>query len=448
MIVTKRCISRRMMLRGVGASLALPFLDAMVPAFAAVRQTAAKRRPRMGAFYVPNGIIMGSWTPAETGPLQLPPTLEALRPIQDKVLVLSGLTNHVAYGRPGEGVGDHARASGTFLTGSHIKKTEGADTLAATSVDQLVAKRYENETPLASLELSLDSKELVGACDPGYSCAYSQTISWRTPTTPLPMENDPRVVFERLFGSSGSTDPAVRLERMRTERSLLDSVGEEVIRLQGALGTADRAKIVEYLDAVRDVERRIVLAEKQSGDLPLPVLEQPAGVPESFDEHAKLMFDLAALAFQTDMSRVITFMFAREFSSRSYPEIGVPEGHHALSHNIVDPEAVQNQVKINGYHIGLFGYFAQQLASMQDGDGSVLDQSILVYGSGISNGNTHAHDDLPIVAVGGLFKGGRHLRFAKDTPLSNLHATVVDKMNVPAERVGESTGLLEGLSDV
>ena len=448
MIVTKRCISRRTVLRGVGASLALPLLDAMVPALAAVRQTAAKRWPRMGAFYVPNGIIMGSWTLANVGPLQLPPILEALQPFRDRILVLSGLTNQVAYGRPGEGVGDHARASGTFLTGSHIKKTEGADTQAATSVDQLVARQYENENPLASLELSLDSKELVGACDPGYSCAYSQTISWRTPTTPLPMENDPRVVFERLFGGSGSTDPAVRLERIRTERSLLDSVGEEVIRLQRALGSTDQAKVSEYLDAVRDVERRIQLAERQNGDLPLPVMEQPAGVPESFDEHAKLMFDLAALAFQTDMTRVFTFMFAREFSSRSYPEIGVPEGHHALSHNIVDPEAVQNQIKINGYHITLFRYFAQKLASMPDGDGSVLDQSVLVYGSGISNGNTHAHDDLPILAVGGLFKGGRHLRFAKDTPLSNLHATVLDKMNVPAERVGDSTGLLKGLSGV
>ena len=448
MIVTKKSMSRRTTLRGIGAALALPFLDAMAPALTAIQGTAATRKPRFGAFYVPNGIIMNDWTPTDVGPLTLSPILQPLAPFQDRLLVLSHLTNQVAYGRKGEGIGDHARASGTFLTGLHIKKTEGADILAATSVDQLAAAHFAGETPLASLELGLDSKELVGACDPGYSCAYSQTIAWRTPTTPLPMEDNPRVAFERLFGDAGSTDPEVRRERIRTERSLLDSVGDEVTRVQRALGAGDRAKIDEYLEAVRDVERRLQIAERRSGESPLPVVDQPAGIPQDYGEHAKLMFDLAALAFQTDMTRVFTFMFAREFSSRSYPAIGVPEGHHALSHNIVDPVAVAHQVKINSFHVALFAHFVEKLALMPDGDGSVLDQSVLIYGSGISNGNSHAHDNLPIIAVGGLFKGGRHVQSVTDTPLTNLYATVLDKLGVPVDQVGDSTGRLAGLSDV
>ncbi len=448
MIVTRKRINRRAVLRGVGTALALPLLDAMVPALTATRLTAARPRPRLAAFYVPNGIIMNQWLPQETGALRLTPILEPLRPMERHVLVLSGLTNHAAYGRTGEGIGDHARASGTFLTGLHIKKTEGADIQAATSVDQYVARQHGANTALASLELSLDSKELVGACYPGYSCAYTQTIAWRSATTPLPMENDPRVVFERLFGGAGSTDPAIRLERLKTERSVLDSVGEEVARLRQGLGESDQAKLAEYLDAVRDVERRLQLAERKNGQQPLPVIEQPAGVPATTGEHATLMFDLAALAFQTDLTRVFTFMFAREFSSRSYPEIGVPEGHHALSHNIVDPEAVERQIRINTHHVALFSHFVRKLASLPDGDGSILDQSVLLYGSGISNGNTHAHDDLPILAVGGLFRGGRHLRFPKDTPFANLHATLLNRLDVPVDRVGDSTGLLQGLLDV
>ncbi len=445
MIITKTRISRRTTLRAAGAALTLPFLDAMVPALTASSQTAAAPKLRFGAFYTPNGIIMSEWIPREVGalPATMPRALESLAPFRDRMLVVSHLTNHAAYGLPGEGVGDHARAASTFLSGAHVKKTEGADIHGAMTVDQVVAKHLESETPLASLEMSLDSKELVGACDPGYACCYSQTISWSTPTTPLPMENDPRVVFERLFGAADTTDPAVRLERMRTERSLLDSVSREVSALQRSLGTPDRTKVTEYLEAVRDVERRIQRAEAQSGKTALPVVEQPAGVPETAGEYAKLMFDLAALAFQTDTTRVFTFMFAREFSSRSYPEIGVPEGHHALSHNIVDPQAVEKQIRINAYHVSLFAHFVERLASMREGAGSVLDQSVFVYGSGISNGNSHAHDNLPIVLVGGAVKGGRHVQAPKDTRLANLHATLVAKLNVPVDAVGESNGTVE-----
>ena len=444
--VTQRAISRRTVLRGMGATLALPWLDAMVPAFASV-----KPNLRFGAVYVPNGVIMGSWTPAAAGKaFEFTPILAPLKPFRDRVLVLSGISNPAARARDGEGAGDHSRASAAFLTGGHPKKTDGPDVRAGISVDQLLAGEFEKHTQLASLELAVDPREYVGGCDPGYACLYSHTVSWHSETSPLPTENEPRAVFERLFGDVGSTEPAVRLARQKKNRSLLDSVIEETGRLERDLGVTDRVRLDEYFEAVRDVERRIQKAEEQS-NLELPLRERPmGGVPSTFQEHVKMLYDLQALAFQSDLTRVFTIMMGREGTRRAYPEIGIPDAHHPLTHSI-DREPVMKVTKINTYHMEMFAYFLEKLRSSPDGDGSLLDHTLLVYGSGIDDGNAHTHEDLPIVMVGscgGVIRGGRHLRYTDSPPLANLWVTVLDKMGVPAERVGESTGQLEWLSDV
>ncbi len=451
MMITKKYLPRRTVLRGLGASLALPLLDGMVPAFAAIRNTAAKPVRRFGAIYVPNGVEMRAWTPAgEGGALKLTPVLQPLAPVRQQVNVLTGLADKVAIPREGEGVGDHARAASTWLTGVHVKKTEGPDIRAGVSIDQIAARELGKETQLASLELAVDSVEVLGACDQGYSCAYANTIVWRTPTTPLPMENNPRAVFERLFGATDSTDVGARLARLRQDRSILDFVTDEAHGLKRALGAGDQLKLTQYLDAVRDVERRIQRAEEQS-DREMPVVESPAGIPGTFQEHSRLMFDLLTLAFQTDLTRVSTFMFGKEVSGRSFPEIDVPGGHHGYSHHQNDPENLAMLAKINTHHIRQFAYFLEKLQSTPDGDGSLLDHSLFIYGSGISDGNLHFHLDLPMLLVGGgagHVKGGRHLHDTNDTPLSNLHMTVLDKLGLPAETFGDSTGTLGYLSDV
>ena len=451
MMITKKYLPRRTVLRGLSASLALPLLDGMVPAFAATRNTAANPVRRFGAIYVPNGVEMRAWTPAGAGTaLELSPVLQPLAPVAGQVNVLTGLADNVAIPRDGEGVGDHARAAATWLTGVHVKKTEGADIRAGTSLDQIVAQEFGKETQLASLELAIDSVEVLGACDQGYSCAYVNTIAWRTPTTPLPMENNPRAVFERRFGAADSTDLQSRLARSRQDRSSLDFVTDEANGLNRALGAGDQLKLAQYLDAVRDVERRIQKAEEQS-DRDIPVVEQPVGIPGTFEEHCRLMFDLLTLAYQTDLTRVSTFMFGKEVSGRSFPEIGVPGGHHGYSHHQNDPENLAMLAKVNTHHIAQFAYFLEKLQSIPDGDGSLLDHSLFLYGSGISDGNLHFHLDLPTVLAGGgggHVNGGRHLRYASETPLSNLHMSVLDKLGLPVETFGDSTGTLRYLSDV
>ncbi|MCH8268981.1 MAG: DUF1552 domain-containing protein [Acidobacteria bacterium] len=449
MMIFRKAIPRRTFLRGLGTTLALPLLDGMVPAMAAQRDTAAKPVVRLSVVYIANGVIMDKWTPAIEGAgFELTPILEPLAPFRDRILVLSGLAHNSGRALQGENTGDHARAGATYLTGVHPRKTEGADTRAGISVDQIAARELGKHTQLASLELALDSSELLGQCEAGYTCAYMNTLCWRTPTTPIPMENRPRAVFERLFGDNDSTDPAVRLRQIRTDRSILDSVTQKVARLLTGLGPTDRAKLTEYLDAVRDVERHIQMAEEQSSR-ELPTLERPPGVPSTFIEHARLMIDLQVLAFQTDMTRVITFMTGREFGGRTYREIGIPDGHHSLTHHQYKQEKIDKVIRINIYHAKLLAYYLEKLQSTPDGDGSLLDHMVILYGSSLSDGNLHWHDNLPILLAGGgagRIQGGRHLRYPQDTPMPNLLLTILDMLGVPVESLGDSTGKLDLLS--
>ena len=452
MMITKKCLSRRTVLRGLGATIGLPLLDGMVPAFAAVRTTAARPVKRLGAVYVPNGMSMARWLPATEGSLELTPILTPLAPVRDRVLVLSGMDNKEAQQRLNEGDGDHSRCQAAFLTGAHARKASGTNTTlhVGVSMDQLAAQELREDTQLASLELSLEANELVGQCEDGYGCAYSATLAWRDANTPLPMETDPRAVFEHLFGAVGSTGREARLRALRLDRSILDSVSEELTDLQRLLGLGDRSKLAGYLESVRDIERRIQIAETQS-DRELPDVAQPAGIPANFEEYATLMFDLMLVAYQADLTRVCTFLVGREKSVRTYPEIGVPDGHHPVSHHLQRPEQLVQLSKINTFHMEIFGRFLEKLRSTADGDGSLLDHSMIIYGAGMSNSNVHDSTDLPIVLAGGgggLIKGGRHVRLPADTPLANLHLTVLDKMGISAEQLGNSTGEVSVLSEV
>ena len=452
MIITKQSLPRRTFLRGAGATLALPLLDGMVPAFAAVRRSAAKPVPRLFTGYVPNGVIMDRWTPPAEGALtDLPDTLQPLAPFRDKLLVVSGLADAPAFPLPGEGTGDHVRAAATFLTGVHPKKTDGPDIRGGTSMDQMAARVLGRETVLASLELAIDPNELIGACEAGWSCAYANTLSWRNPTTPLPMENQPRAVFERLFGDADDTTPEARRARLREDRSILDSLVREVADFQRVLGPGDRIKVTQYLDAIRDIERRIRLAEAQS-ERELPELARPSGgIPDTFEEHARVMLDLQVLAFQADLTRVVTFMMSREVSPRTYPELGIPDPHHGLSHHQNRPEQMAKLAKLNRHHVEQLAYFMEKLAATPDGDGTLLDQVLIQYGCGISDGNQHLHVNLPVLVAGGAagaVRGGRHLRVAEETPLTNLQLAVLEKLGVPTEKLGDSTGVVKHLSGV
>jgi len=424
----------------------------MVPALSLARSTAASPAMRLGFVYVPNGIIMDRWTPTGEGTgFQFAPTMQALEPFRERLVVLSGLAQ--ANGRAlGDGPGDHARAGATWLTGVHPKKTEGADIHAGVSVDQIAARELGKTTQLGSLEIGLESPTLAGDCDSGYSCAYTNTISWRSPTTPNPMEVSPRAVFERLFGDGDSTDPAARLASLEEQRSILDYVAGDVDRLKGGLGASDCDKLTEYLDAIRDIERRIQKAEEQNATVTIPVVQRPTSIPEEFSEHARLMMDLMVIAYQTDMTRVVSCMMAREGSNRSYRSIGVPDGHHSVTHHDNDPAKIEKVVKINHLHAQTFAYLLQKLQSTPDGDGTLLDHSMMLYGSSISDGNAHTHDNLPLVLAGGAcgqIKGGRHLRFSKETPMNNLLLTMLMKAGLhPAAKIGDSSGCLEHLSDV
>ena len=364
--------------------------------------------------------------------------------------MLSGLVHRTAYPLPGEGAGDHARAAACYLTGVHPKKTEGADIRAGVSMDQIAARHVGSETQLASLELGCDPSYFLGACDAGYSCAYGNTLSWRTETTPLPVEINPRAVFERMFGDAEDTSAEARRRRIAEDRSILDALFADVRRLQGSLGAGDREKVTQYVDAVRDVERRIQRAERQTGR-ELPHFDKPAGIPDRYDDHVRMMFDLQVLAFQTDLTRVATFIMSREVSSRTYPELGIPDPHHPISHHQDDATKIEKLARINTFHVGLFAQFLDRLRATEDGDGSLLDQALVSYGCGISDSNQHLHDNLPILVAGGgggRLSGGRHLRFAPDTPMTNLLLTLLDKMDVPMDNLGDSTGRMRGLSEL
>ena len=447
MFIRKMQLPRRTVLRGLGATLALPLLDSMVPALTALSKTAAAPIRRLGVFYVPNGMSMPYWSPPRVGPLTaLPPTLQSLAGLEERVLLCGALDDEAA--NLVTGGGDHARSAGTFLTCVPFKLTTGADVYASVSMDQIAAQELAQETQLASIELGIESNAMLGSCDAGASCAYTNTVAWRTPTTPLPVENDPRAVFERLFGTSGSTDPAARLARMRKDRSVLDAVNEELGDLEREIGPGDRLKLDEYLSAVRDAERRIEMAERQN-TRELPVFDQPIGTPSDYAEHAKLMMDLLALAYQTDLTRVSTFMLAREVSARAYPEIGVSDSHHPLSHHQDKPANLERLHKINEYHFRQFAHLVRKLAATPEGDGTMLDSTLLLYGTGISDSNTHFHDDLPVALIAGKdtgVTGGRYVRYPRGTPIANLYITILDKMGFPLEKFGDSTGMLKDLS--
>lgn len=449
MIITKKAIPRRTVLRGMGAALALPLLDGMVPALTALQKTAARPIRRLGIIYSPNGMVMPSWTPTKVGAdFELSPILQPLAPYRDRLLVISGLANRQADSQ-GDGSGDHARGGGGYLTGIHVTKSEGV-LGGGISMDQIAARSLQNETQLSSLELSLDANDVVGSCDLGYSCAYTNTISWRTPTMPLIAENDPRAVFERLFGASDSTDPKVRMARLRQNRSVLDVVTERISVLRGQLGESDKTKLTDYLDAVRDVERRIQLAEEQS-TRSLPTVDRPGGVPDMFEDHAKMMYDLQVLAYQCDLTRVITFMIGRELSPRTYPQLGVPDPWHGLSHHANDAEKLAKLALVQTHNVNLFGYYLEKLQATADGDGTLLDHTMLLYGAGLSNSDRHYHHDLPVLLAGGgagAIKGGRHLQYAADTPLANLHVTLLDNMGVRTDGLGNSSGKCPELSEL
>jgi Protein of unknown function (DUF1552) len=446
MMIFKKSIPRRTFIRTAGATLALPFLDAMVPALAARSQTASRPPLRLGVVYVPNGMIMHAWTPlAEGTAYEATPILQPLQPFRNKFLVLSGLAANAARALDGEGSGDHARASAAFMSGVHPRKTEGSDLRAGISFDQLAARELGRHTQLASLEVALDANEIVGTCDVGYSCAYSNTLSWRSTTAPVPMENKPRAVFERLFGDSESTDPEERSSRMRKDRSILDFVIEDAARLASGLGPGDRAKLDEYLDSIRDVERRIQVAESQSQQ-ELPKLDRPGGIPPTFTDHCKLMMDLQVLAYQCDLTRITAFMMGREQNTRVYTELGFSDAYHPLSHHQNDSAKIAKVTQIDILHAKMLAYYLDRLQSTSDGDGSLLDHVMIVYGSAMSDGNLHIHNDLPVLLIGGgsgKVQTGRHVRYPVDTPVTNLFIALLEKLDVHVEELGDSTGRLE-----
>ena len=442
MIITKKHLSRRTILRGMGAALALPLLDGMVPAFAAPAPVR-----RFGAIYVGMGMNMHLWSQDAPGALEINPILAPLTPFRDRLTVVSGLDNIQALSNAD--AGQHPRAQSSWLTGCRAKKTDGPDIHLGVSLDQIIAREFAQETQLGSLELALEPTEIVGNCSYGFSCAYNNTISWRTPTTPQPMENNPRNVFERLFGATDSTDPVVRRRQLRTQASILDSVTQQVSGLGTGLGPRDQQKLSDYLDAVRDVERRTQKAEEQF-DMKLPLVEQPVGIPDQFADHSKLMFDLQLLALQTDLTRVFTFVIAREGSTRSYPEAGVADSHHPLSHHQNNAGKLERLARVNAYHVSQLGYFLEQLAATSDGEGTLLDSTMLMYGSGMSDGHMHLPKNVPTLLVTGRdlgVKGNRFVQYPPDdgTPLANLQLTLLEKLGLDVDKFGDSNGMLTGI---
>jgi hypothetical protein len=441
MIITKKALPRRTFLKGVGATLSLPLLDAMVPAATALAKTPAKPVRRLGYVFMPMGCDITRWTPPGGEKLdKLSPILSSLEPVKQDVTIVSNLELANAY------PGSHATSNSAFLSAAKAKVTESTDYYLGTTADQIAARHIGQSTQLPSLEMAMDLLKLVGQCDNGYACVYQNNLSWSSPTTPLPAEAHPRIVFESLFGEGGTAKE--RRAALRERASLLDSVSEEITRLQRELGPADRAKLEEYLTAVREVERRIQTAESDGAKNQLPDLDRPLGVPASYAEHARLMFDLQVLALQGDVTRVTTFQLARETSNRTYPEIGVPDPHHPLSHHGNNAEKVARMAKINSFHVSLFAEFVQKLKKTTDGNGSLLDHSLYLYGSGMGNPNVHDHTNLPTIVAGGgagKMRGGRHIQYDKPTPLANLHLSLLNKVGVPVESFADSTGTVDEL---
>jgi hypothetical protein len=441
MIITKKALPRRTFLRGMGATVALPLLDAMIPSMTAFARTPAAPVRRLGFVYMPMGCDLPRWTPAGEGRLaELSPSLQSLAPVVDQLTVVTNLELKNAY------PGTHATSNAAFLSAARAKWTESTDYYLGTTVDQIAAKEIGQQTLLPSLELSMDLLQTIGQCDNGYACVYQNNLSWSSPTTPLPAEAHPRVVFERLFGEGGSA--ADRRAALQRRASLLDWVRDDLARLQHTLGPEDRTRVSQYLDTVREVERRIEKAEAQTADAPLPDLDRPAGVPAAYADHARLMFDLQVLALQGDVTRVITFQLARETSNRTYPEIGVPDPHHPLTHHGNDPEKIARMAKINAFHVSLFAYFLEKLKATPEGDASLLDHVLYLYGSGMGNPNVHDHVNLPVLVAGGGaggMKGGRHIKYAEPTPLANLHLTLLERVGVRMDAFADSKGKVDEL---
>ncbi len=441
MILTKKALPRRTFLRTVGATMALPMLDAMIPAATAASKTPLGQAKRLGFVFMPMGCDESRWTPGSEGDLsQLSPILQSLEPVKDQLSVLTNMELANAY------PGSHATSNSSFLSAAKARHTEGNDYYLGTTVDQVAAKQLGQHTQLPSLELSMDLMQTVGQCDNGYACVYQNNLSWSTPTTPLPAEAHPRMVFESLFGDGGSAQE--RQAALKERASLLDAFRQDVARLKRDLGAADRARMDDYLETIREVERRIQQAEASVGDHPLPDLDRPIGVPAAYADHARLMFDLQCLAYQGDVTRVITFQLARETSNRTYPEIGVPDPHHPLSHHGNDPDKIARMAKINQFHVSLFSEYVQKLKATPDGDGSLLDSTLLLYGSGIGNPNIHDHTNLPTLVAGGAatgMRGNRHIRYDQPTPLANLHLSLLDRVGVRLDAFADSDGKLEEL---
>ncbi|MDF1858829.1 MAG: DUF1552 domain-containing protein [Verrucomicrobiales bacterium] len=436
--ITKRSLSRRTVLRGMGASLSLPLLDAMVPAATALAATAAKPVKRLGFVFMPMGADMTRWTPRSEDTLdELSPILESLAPVRDRVTAFTNLELQPAY------PGSHATSNSAFLSAARAKLTESTDYFLGTTVDQVAAKAIGQETQLPSLELAMDLMQTVGQCDNGYACVYQNNLSWSSPTTPLPAEAHPRLVFEKLFGEGGSKSE--RQAALRKQASLLDFMRDDLARVRKELGPADREKIDDYLDSVREVERRIQRAESGVQENPEPDMDRPIGVPASYGEHARLMFDLQLLAMQGDVTRVTTFQLARETSNRTYPDAGVSEPHHPLSHHGNDPGKIERMSKINAFHVSLFAEYLEKLAATPEGEGTLLDHSLLLYGSGMGNPNLHDHTNLPVLVAGGAssgIQGNRHIRYENATPLANLHLTLLDRAGVRIDQFGDSDGMV------
>jgi hypothetical protein len=443
MFITKMHLPRRTFLRGMGVTLALPFLESMVPARTLLAQTAARGASRLGFVYIPHGAIMNRWTPATEGAgFEFTPILKPLEPFAPYVNVVSGLGHKAA-----DTTAVHSLSPTTWLSGVRPKATQGVDAYAGVTADQIAAQAIGQETVLPSMELATeDHSGLIGSCDRDYGCIYMNTLSWRTPTTPMPMEINPRKVFERMFGQGGSSKE--RLERIQEDRSILDAITKDVAALQGRLGPSDRQTMTQYLENIREIERRIERAEKNQGDEGLLLPSRPAGVPFDFEEHVRLMYDLMIVAYQANITRVITFMVSREVSNRTYPQVDVADGHHAISHHQNRAEKMEKNVRIQTFNVGMFAEFVAKLKSTPDGDGSLLDNMVLLYGSNMSNSNAHDHFPLPNLVLGGAagrMKGGRHLRYPDHTPMTNLLVSMLDKAGVRQDTLGDSTGRLENL---
>ncbi len=444
MIITKKALPRRTFLRGMGATVALPLLDAMAPAMTALAATAARPVRRLGYIFIPMGSDIARWTPpGEESLTELSPILQPIEPAKDYVTAVTNIEVKNAY------PGTHATSNSAFLSCAKAKLTESSDYYLGPTVDQIAAKEIGQDTQLPSLELGMDILDVVGQCDDGYACVYQNNLSWSSPTTPLPYEAHPRKVFERLFGEGGSA--AERSKTLQKRASLLDQVKSDISRLERELGASDRTKVSQYLDSVREAERRIQIAEAGAAENPAPDFDRPVGVPAAYADHVRLMFDLQVLALQADITRVITFQLAREASTRSYPEIGVSEPHHPLTHHGGDAEKIAKMAKINEFHVSLFADFLEKLKATPDGDGCLLDHSVYLYGSGMGDPNAHDHSNLPILVAGGAagrLKGGRHIRYAEPTPLANLHLTLLEKVGVRMDSFADSRGKVEELLSI